>query len=170
MRLGIYNSSTTMGDKIKFQYVYPRPKNITEVQKRYIREEFHKFEEALMSNSYANPETGYNKYIDTRSFVDNFIINELSKDPDAYRLSAYFYKDRNDWYNKIINGPVWDYDLVWFNADFGGGERHDDWQYSYGFQVDSTAKWPTSFWWRRLIEDPVFVEEINCSCHHLRKN
>ena len=37
----------------------------------------------------------YNEFLDLESFADDFIINELSKNVDAYRLSSYFTKDKN---------------------------------------------------------------------------
>ena len=37
----------------------------------------------------------YTDYIDLESFVDYFIINELTRNVDGYRLSAFMYKDRD---------------------------------------------------------------------------
>ena len=34
------------------------------------------------------------KYLDVKSFIDYFIVNEVSRNVDGYRLSSYFYKDR----------------------------------------------------------------------------
>jgi hypothetical protein len=164
--------SNLRGDKSYFQYEYPKPSNITDAQKAYIREEFHKFENTLMGNSFADPEWGYRRHIDVASFVDNFILNELSKNVDAYRLSAYFQKDRDDRYGKIVNAPVWDFDLAWFNADYGGGNVHNDWQYKYGgdYAGDVPASFITPFWWRRFMEDPDYVEHVNCRYFTLRSN
>ena len=37
------------------------------------------------------------------------IINELTKNPDGYRTSTYFYKDADS--DILTVGPIWDYDL-----------------------------------------------------------
>ena len=48
----------------------------------------------LHAPGFADPATGYRAWIDVPSFVDQIIINELSREMDAYVRSAYFYKDR----------------------------------------------------------------------------
>jgi subtilisin-like proprotein convertase family protein len=168
--------SNTNGNKVRFQYEFPRPKNIQQSQKDYIREHFHQFENALMNQNFTDPNTGYRKYIDTRSFIDHFLINEISKDVDAYRISTYLYKDKDSKDGKIYNGPVWDYDLAWFNSDFGGGNKTDGWQYQYGFDFqqpnpgEGDSIYPNPFWWRRFMEDPAFVEELNCRYQNMRRD
>ena len=42
----------------------------------------------------------------------------MTKNIDGFRLSTYFYKDRN---GKITMGPVWDYNLSLGNADYING-------------------------------------------------
>ena len=59
---------------------------------------------------------GYSKYIDVNSFMDLYIINELSRNIDGYRLSTYMYKDRDDNGGKLSMGPLWDYNLAFGNA------------------------------------------------------
>lgn len=46
------------------------------------------------------------------------LIQEMSKNVDAYRLSTFLYKNKDTKDNKIHFGPVWDFDLGWMNADF----------------------------------------------------
>ena len=48
----------------------------------------------------------YSSYIDGPSFVDFFLVSELSKNPDSYRGSTYMSKDRD---GPLSMGPVWDY-------------------------------------------------------------
>lgn len=55
---------------------------------RYVNE----FEGALISKSFANPVTGYKPYIDMGSFVDYFLVSEITKNPDSYRGSAFIHK------------------------------------------------------------------------------
>ncbi len=48
-------------------------------------------------------------YADVNSLAQCYIVNELTKNPDGYRTSAYLYKDADTAVCKM--GPVWDYDL-----------------------------------------------------------
>lgn len=50
-------------------------------------------------------------YVDEDSFVDMFLITELTKNPDAYRGSYYFHKNPG---SVLIAGPPWD-----FNEAYG---------------------------------------------------
>jgi hypothetical protein len=48
-----------------------------------------------------------NPLIDFTAFLDHHIINWYTKNVDAFRLSGYFYKDRD---GPLAMGPVWDFD------------------------------------------------------------
>ncbi|MDB6079520.1 MAG: hypothetical protein JWO82_3267, partial [Akkermansiaceae bacterium] len=72
---------------------------------------------------------------------------EIAKQIDGYRISTYFYKDRN---GKINCGPIWDYNLSLFNANYNGGDSHTGWYYS---QLGSSDY----FYWPRLQQDPNYM-------------
>ena len=71
-------------------------------QKDYIKSYVDSFENALASSNFQDPVKGVRKFADIPSFVDYFIVNELSRNVDGYRLSSYFYKDKNSKNGKII--------------------------------------------------------------------
>ena len=50
------------------------------------------FEEALSSDAFRDEETGYRRFIDVDSFVDYFLLSEITKNPDSYRGPAFFHK------------------------------------------------------------------------------
>jgi subtilisin-like proprotein convertase family protein len=166
--------SNTNNNAAFFQYIYPNPGKMPQVQKDYLRNYIMGFEDVLQSSGWLDPEMGYKRFIEMNSFHDNFIINELSRDIDAYRVSTYFYKDRDSEGGKIVNGPVWDFDMAWFNANFGGGDKVVGWQYQFGYEWrepnpgDSTYVVP--FWWRKFMQDPEFVDRLWCRYHTLRRN
>lgn len=81
--------------KIKYIYYYPESDEITKTQAEYIKSYITNFEKVMNTTNYNDPFYGYLNYIDIDSFVDMFLIFELSKNVDAYRLSTFFYKDRN---------------------------------------------------------------------------
>jgi hypothetical protein len=82
-----------------FQYEYPSVDNITDAQKNYIQNHIHNVEDVIASNDYKNTSSGYRKYIDVNSLMDFIIINELTKNPDGYRLSTFFLqRKRQRWW------------------------------------------------------------------------
>ncbi|MBA3901749.1 MAG: CotH kinase family protein [Bacteroidetes bacterium] len=165
-------ASNTSGDRVKFLYHYPKEIDINEQQKYYIENHFHDFEDALQSGDFMDKENGYRKFINVKSFIDHLILNEASRDVDGYRVSTYLYKDKDSKDGRIHIGPVWDYDLAWFNANYGGGNKTEGWQYKYNYYWTSSNpdKWPSPFWWRRFLEDPDFVIDWHCRYTFLRQS
>ncbi len=91
--------------KTQHELVYPGTKNITPELSEAIKDEFSLFEKTLYSYDYNNEKYGYKNYIDTMSFVDYFLINELTCNYDAGSLSTYIYKDTSGKYKMC----VWDF-------------------------------------------------------------
>ena len=78
------------------QYHYPEATALQPQQLNYIEQYVDSFEYALNGPNFTDTSIGYAKYIDVNSFIDFYIINELSKNIDGYRLSTYMHKDRDD--------------------------------------------------------------------------
>jgi hypothetical protein len=149
--------------KFYYQYNYPQADEITVTQKNYIKSVLDTFETVMLSSSYADPVTGYKKYVNDDSFIDFLIINELSKNPDAYRLSTYLYKDNFMDGGKIHAGPVWDYDLAWHNCNYGNAFNEMYWQ----FEVPNDI-FPAPVWWDKMMDDNNFKNKLYCRYHTLR--
>lgn len=154
---------------VYFQYEYPSPENISSAQKTYIAGEVKKFEDVLNGPEYADPVNGYEKYIDIASFVDFFIINEASKNPDGYRLSTFLYKEKDSDGGKIFMGPFWDFNLAFGNVDYctKGGTQ--------GLVIDFNTTCPTDFWlipfwWEKLWNDSAFRTKLAARWQFLREN
>ena len=155
------------GDKrINFNYEYPKPGEIHANQKNYIKNYFYEFESSLASNNFKDPVNGFRKYIDEDSFIDFFILNELSNNVDGYRLSTYLHKERNE---KLVIGPIWDFNLSFGNADYCGGERYDVWCFKFNERCLGDY-WNVPFWWNRLLEDEKFVGKLKDRWNQLRLN
>lgn len=90
----------------------PDDDKITPEQKSYIKNYFNKLETAAYSVRYDSPTTGYRTMLDITSFLQHFIVGEVSGNTDTY-WSTYMYKKRND--PKFYVGPVWDFDLAFEN-------------------------------------------------------
>jgi hypothetical protein len=141
-------------------YVEPKPEDITDAQKEWIRNYINQFEGALYGTNFRDPVIGYARYIDVDSFIDNHIIVELTKNIDGFRLSTYMFKDRG---GKLNMGPAWDYNLSLGNANYLQGWIPTGWYYSQLGDGD----YP---WWRRLFEDPAFRLRYADRWFQLRKN
>jgi hypothetical protein len=149
--------------KIFFQYYYPDQEDIQPQQKDYIHEYVDDFEDAIASPTYKNGKgKHYLDYIDLRSFVDNFILNELSKNVDAYRLSTYFHKDRDSKGGKLKAGPLWDYNLAFGNGDYCGGDDTSGWEF---YQCIGGSP----FWWDSMLQNEDFVNGLRCRWDELRQ-
>ena len=96
---------------------------------------FTRMESAILANDYTTLAT----IIDYDSWADYFIMNEFSRNADAYRISCVF--TVNSASDKIVANPMWDYELGWGNQDTktSGLMVEDDQYYSDDF--------PTPFWW-----------------------
>jgi hypothetical protein len=112
------------------QIKYPKEKDLQPEQEDYIYGFMSEFNSVLNSNLGLDPILGYKKYIDYNSLIDYTIIAELAKNCDAYLYSSYMYKDRDDIYDKLVYGPLWDFDLCFGNSIWQQGNDSIGWQFS----------------------------------------
>ncbi len=164
-----YLTSGSNNPYIQFSHVYPKLEDINQTQKDYIKSYVDSFENALYGSSFQNPTIGFRRYADEGSFIDYFIVNEISRNVDGYRLSSYFHKDRNSINSKIIAGPVWDYDLAFRNADYCDGSNTAGWSYKFN-TVCSGDYWQVPFWWDRFMQDTTFTSNLYCRWKETRSS
>lgn len=163
-----YTPPNTPNASIQFAYVYPKVDDITYGQSVYLKSYVDSFENSLAGSQFQDTVIGFRKYADENSFIDYFIVNEVSRNIDAYRISSYFYKDRNSVNGKIVAGPVWDYDLAFRNADYCNGSDTSGWAYRYNY-VCPDDYWQVPFWWNRFMEDTAFQSHLLCRWLQLRQ-
>ncbi|MEU1887852.1 CotH kinase family protein [Micromonospora rifamycinica] len=135
------------------------PSPLPPEQQAWLTGHLQQFNDVLQSRHFADPTTGYPAWIDVGSFVDSFILNELTRNFDAYARSSYFHKDRG---GKITAGPLWDLDLTY---GVGGGDNLDPagWQYEQ-------QRWPRpNNWMNRLVTDPAFMASVRTRWAELRQ-
>lgn len=163
----VYPKTPGKPSPISYIHVYPNADNILPVQQDYIKNYITQFETSLSKSTYNDPFLGYYDYIDMDAFVDYFLINEFVKTVDAYRLSAYMYKNRDSEGGKLVLGPIWDYDLSFGLADYG-----DAWL-SSGWQADTDPYegiWSVPFWIKKIFNDPVFKNKLAKRWNELKQN
>jgi subtilisin-like proprotein convertase family protein len=161
-----YRSSTNK--VIHFLYDYPKDVNIAPKQARYLQAYVDSVETALASPTFASPTTGYAKYIDVNSFIDYFLLNEVTRNVDGLRLSTFLHKKRRSDGGKLFAGPAWDYNIAWWNANYCSGNLATGWAYNYN-SVCSTDPNQVPFWWARLLQDPAFANAVKCRWTALRR-
>jgi hypothetical protein len=130
---------------------YPKFEDSNEAQNKYIMNFFNSFEDNIYYNS--DLSQLYDSIIDIQSFIDYFIINELTKNIDAYRLSTYFHKDRDNIDRKLYIGPVWDFNLSFGLPDYLKGYHIEGWVYKENEQI-------IPFWWQNLLNDQTFKNAL----------
>lgn len=156
--------NASSGQKINFLYEYPKAEDITIEQKAYISSYFSNFENALASDNFKDANLGYGSWIDVSSFIDFFLLNELSHNVDGYRLSTFMHKDKN---GKLNMGPIWDFNLAFGNADYCGGGNSNSWAYKFNERCPGDF-WVVPFWWERLLQDPAYVAQLKARWNSLR--
>jgi len=148
------------GNEIRIIYHYPDPEDQMPVaQKDYIRNFVTDFEHALAGDRFYDPVLGYKPYIDVQSFIDFFLVNELAKNVDGYRISTFLHKDKDktDRISPIKAGPVWDFNFGFGNADYYDASITSGWQCEYKLPNDY---WSNPFWWIKLRKDPDFFNQL----------
>lgn len=142
-----------------FQYDYPKQEDITPEQKAYIQGYIGSFETTLAGPDFKDPSAGYAKFIDVDSFVDYFIANEVTRNPDAYRLSTFMYKRKDSDGGKLFMGPIWDFNLGFGNVNFCAKDKPEGFIIYYN-RICPEDGWLIPFWWDRLFEDPAFKAKV----------
>ena len=136
------------------------PDPLNAQQRDWLRGHVQEFHNVLRAPNFADPVTGYRKYIDVPSFIDHMIVNELSRGMDAYLRSAHFYKDRD---GKIFAGPLWDFDLTFGVGGFFQNDQVSGWQHLQTRQPQAND------WYAQLLRDPAFVNQVKSRWQSLRR-
>ncbi|HYG50663.1 MAG TPA: CotH kinase family protein, partial [Flavobacteriales bacterium] len=153
--------------EIYFQYHDPKLSEMVTQQTNYIQTYVNDFETALDGPTFTDAVTGYPNYIEPMSFIDYFIMNEVSRNVDGYRLSTFFYKAKDSDGGKLHMGPLWDFNIAWGNADYCDGGLTSGWAYQFN-SVCSGDWYQIPFWWEKLLTDSNFTNQLKCRWEFLR--
>ena len=127
-------------------HVYPNERDFTVAQSEWLTEYLDSFLAALASPSFTDPEKGYRAFIELDAWVEQHLLQEITRNPDAYRYSTFYTKPRG---GKLRFGPAWDFDRAMrTNTD-------DEW---VGRAARPTGWiWGGSYHWGKLMmDDPVY--------------
>lgn len=125
--------------------MFHEPEYPTEAQQRYVKAWFNGFERAL-ERVQGEHDYAYRSYIDIPSFINYYIIQEITKNPDGnVRKSTYLTKEKG---KPLEMYHVWDFDITLGNCDYTNFEKPDGWQMRY-------VKW-----YNQLFFDPDFKKAV----------
>jgi hypothetical protein len=145
---------------VTFQFFDPGGEELHLIQQDYIKNYIEQFESVLNSDQYLSNLHGYHQFIDKPALIDFLIINEISKNIDAYIFSTYMYKDRDSRGGKLTMGPAWDFNISYGNVDYNTfAEGTSGWMYNEGFRT---------YWFRRMMNDWGLKMRMSCRWHELR--
>jgi hypothetical protein len=142
-----------------YQYHYPKADEITGPQKAYIQNYIAGMESVMKSANFADSLTGYPKYFDVESIIHFIFIHEIGRNVDGYRLSTYFYKDKDSKDSRLHLGPVWDFNLAFGNVDYCIGPGTAGWALNFNDYCPGDY-WVIHFWWKRIFEEPSFQKKM----------
>lgn len=138
-----------------FQFVYPDAAVVKlparQPQLDYIRGFIDGFGQAIAATDFKQPSSGrhYSEFIDVDGWVDHNIVNALTKNVDALRISAYFHKDRD---GLLVAGPVWDFDRSLGTPQDDRARAPEEWKRAGSDGSDYFAEG----FWKNLFRDPTF--------------
>jgi hypothetical protein len=142
--------------------VVKEPDPATPEQLGYIQARVQAFEDALFAGDLSDPAggladpAGYGSLLDVDSFIDHYIVQELTRNQDSFWSSTFFTKDRSD--DLFRFGPVWDFDLSFGRTIIYGQDGPPQ-----GFHVRGRMPWTTE-----IFDDPAFVARVGERWEELR--
>lgn len=140
--------------RIYYQYHDPDGSELAVEQRRYIRNHIIDFESLMYSSDYNSDDNGYYPWVHMHSFIDYFIVNEIGRNVDGYRLSTFLYKDKDSNDPRLHLGPIWDFNLAFGNANYYDAWSVEGWQVDFAVQSDG---FQIPFYWDKLLADSVFA-------------
>ena len=146
-----------LGSSPFYAFHHPNDDQLVPAQKTYIENWITDFEIAIGRTGY---DTVFEDYIDVESFIDYFLINEMVKHIDAFKLSFYMYKQKDSDGGKLHMGPIWDFNLSFGNFDFGCSPDPNGWIYP------CTSR---AFWLDKIVSIPSVQDRMYCRWQELRQ-
>lgn len=155
-----YLPSNTAFARTYYQLHYPKRYELDDRQFQYIKNYITRTEKAIFDwkpNSPGRPV--YEDWIDVDSWVNYLLVNEIAKNTDGYRLSAYLYKDKNEIDSLLKMGPVWDFNISFGIGDYCESAPYTGWTKDFN-NICAQDGWLIHFWWAKLCQDTLFQQRV----------
>ncbi len=151
------DETTVWRSRLNIPMMFSDPEVPTAKQLAYVKAYIDDFELAIINSTVDDPVNGYGRFIDLKSFIDNYIIQELTKNPDGNtRKSTFVTKERG---RKMEMYHIWDFDITLGNRGFGGdtGSGPENWLIKY-----------CSGWYTPMMNDPDFAAKVKARWNELK--
>lgn len=149
---GEANGAFTFADPLV--NVDPKEQEIAREQSFYLRDAVDDMANAMAAVDHTYEGVHYRDLIDQDAWIDNHILNNYAKNPDALRLSAYMYKERG---GPIVAGPIWDFDRAMGCTDDHRALDPTRWD-ATNVTTDTTDMFEYG-WYLALFDDPEFTAD-----------
>lgn len=137
---------------------FKEPENPDEERIAYVKDFLNSFEECLKSDNRGDQATGYPSRIDIPSFVNQYIVQELTKNIDADLFKSQFLTLEQ---GGLLTFPhVWDFDLAIGNCDYFSGHPGMDNSYKGWYIRNYSQEGRNTGWYWYLFKDPAFVAAV----------
>ncbi|RIK71935.1 MAG: hypothetical protein DCC67_19955, partial [Planctomycetota bacterium] len=149
----------------------PDDGEVTANQKAWLRNWINEMESVIYGPNFTDPVNGYAKYIDVDSWVDHWIMVEMTKNIDGFRLNTFYTKEADVVdpatgevveSGRVTMSPLWDYDLSLGNADYLLAWQPAGWYHSQSSTLNATTGLTENeyIYFRRLFQDPNFKQKV----------
>lgn len=132
---------------------YPDKDKISQPQKEYVQNYIKGIEGVLQNKE----DSLFEQQIDMVSMIDYQLSSELSHNADAYGLSTFMYKHRDD-NDKRLKFCLWDFDLGYGNYAIGDCSNADTWVYEKGGR-----------WWKEAMKRPEYADRLRARWREYRE-
>ncbi|HEY0713326.1 MAG TPA: CotH kinase family protein, partial [Polyangia bacterium] len=139
--------------RTRWEHRFPDKDDITPEQKAHLIKAVKDWESGLLAGD------DWKKGIEVRSWLDYFILTELSNNTDAFFRSWYLHKHSDANGGKFGAGPVWDYDIAFGNINYNK-------RYCVNNSMLSTVAPPFA----KIQQNNDFRNELRCHWQTLRKD
>jgi hypothetical protein len=140
-------------------YRFPNYRVITSAQRGYIRNSLAGLLRAIDANPRWDDST--KKRVDPQSWIDFFIVQELSNNNDGWGYSFYVRKEHDGIGGRFLLGPIWDVDIGFGNINYNKAYCSNNLLHL----TNPNVRRP----FRALVRNSAFHNEIRCRYHELRK-
>lgn len=112
----------------------------------YISDYLSQTASAIYDGAFASMYGGYRAFIDTQSFADWYLINEIAKNNDAIMYTSCYMNCNVG--GKLFMGPVWDFDIAFGNVNYNDNEKTE------GLWIAKAD------WYSQMLTDSEFIELV----------
>ncbi|MGN0191682.1 MAG: CotH kinase family protein [Candidatus Cryptobacteroides sp.] len=138
--------------------MFSEPEYPSEELKNEIVKYFQDFESSLTSPQSDDPDKGYRAYVDVDSFINHYIVQELSKNIDADLFKSLFLVKRKN--GKLEFCHVWDFDLAFGNCNYLNAHQGVSTGPTGWYIRNHTQEGIDTGWYYYMFKDKEFVKAL----------